>query len=86
MTDEPDDLPEALHDAHRASTNSAVLTVITILFGVVWLADLDRIPTWIVSIWFVFVIPLNLYLLFMYRHRYHALLEMHEGRKPGERD
>jgi hypothetical protein len=86
MTDEPEDLPEALHDAQRASTNSAVLTVITILFGVVWLADLDRIPAWIVSVWFIFVIPLNLYLLFMYRRRYRTLREMHDGDQGGGRD
>jgi len=82
VTDDPEDLPEALHDAHRASSNSAVLLAITIAFGAVALADLDRVPTWIVSGWFVVVIPLNLYLMFMYRRRYRHLLEMHDGEPP----
>ena len=82
MTDEPEDLPEALHDAHRAASNSAVLLAITLAFGAVALADLDRIPTWIVSAWFVLVIPLNLYLMFMYRRRYRQLLAMHEAKSP----
>lgn len=82
MTDDPDDTPEALKDAHRASTNSVVLLAITIAFGIVALAELDRIATWIVSVWFVFVIPLNLYLTFMYRRRYRHLLEMHGARDP----
>jgi len=82
VTDEPEDLPEALHDAHRSASNSAVLLAITIAFGAVALSDLDRVPTWIVSAWFVLVIPLNLYLMFMYRRRYRHLLEMHEGDAP----
>ena len=82
MMEQPEDLPEALHDAHRASTNSALLTVVTIAFGVVWLTGLETIPTWIVSVWFVVVIPLNLYLLFMYRKRYHALRELHDDSAP----
>jgi len=82
VTDDPEDLPEALNDAHRAASNSAVLLAITIAFGVVALADLDRVPAWIVSAWFVLVIPLNLYLLFMYRRRYRHLLEMHDGQTP----
>jgi hypothetical protein len=82
VTDDPEDLPEALHDAHRAASNSAVLLVITIAFGAVALSDLDRVPTWIVSIWFVLVIPLNLYLMFMYRRRYRHLLAMHDAHPP----
>ena len=82
MMEQPEDLPEALRDAHRASTNSALLTVVTIAFGVVWLTGLETIPTWIVSVWFVLVIPLNLYLLFMYRRRYHVLREMHDDSTP----
>ena len=88
MTDDPEDLPEALDDAHRAANNSVVLLAITIAFGVVALADLDRVPAWIVSVWFVLVIPLNLYLMFMYRRRYRHLLDMHDGESPrdgGER-
>jgi hypothetical protein len=82
VTDDPEDLPEALSDAHRAAANSAVLLAITIAFGVVALADLDRVPAWLVSAWFVLVIPLNLYLLFMYRRRYRQLIEMHDGESP----
>ncbi|WP_411698707.1 hypothetical protein [Conyzicola sp.] len=84
MTDESEDREEALHDAHRSSTNSAVLLAITIAFAAVALADPDRIPSWIVSAWFVIVIPLNLYLLFMYRRRYHHLLETREGVSRGD--
>jgi hypothetical protein len=80
--DDPEDLPEALNDAHRAAANSAVLLAITIAFGAVALADLDRVPAWLVSAWFVIVIPLNLYLLFMYRRRYRHLVEMHDGQSP----
>lgn len=86
MMEQPEDLPEALHDAHRASTNSALLTVVTIAFGVVWLAGLETIPTWLVSVWFVLVIPLNLYLLFMNRRRYRVLREMHDDATPGTTD
>lgn len=82
MTDEPDDLPEALDDAHRAASNSAVLLAVTLVFGAVALADLTRIPTWIVSAWFVVVVPLSLYLMFMYRRRYRQLLALHEQRSP----
>lgn len=86
MNDDPEDLPERLRDAQRASTNSAVVTVITILFGVVWLADRDSIPTWIVSGWFIVVIPLNLYLLAMNRRRYRNLKDQHDGERGGRRD
>ena len=82
MTDDTEDLPEALNDAHRASSNSAVLLAITIAFGAVALTDLSTVPTWLVSIWFVLVIPLNLYLMFMYRRRYRHLLAMHDLRSP----
>ena len=78
MMEQPEDLPEALHDAHRASTNSALLTALTIVFGIVWIAGLETIPTWLVSVWFVLVIPLNLYLLFVHRRRYRVLREMHD--------
>jgi hypothetical protein len=86
VTEEPEDLPEALHDAHRAATNSALLTVVTVAFGLVAIAGLEEIPTWIVSVWFVIVIPLNLYLMFMNRRRYHALLEMRDGAGPKNRE
>lgn len=74
MTEEPDDL----RDAHRSSTNAATLTLITIVFGVVWLADRGAIPTWLISMWFVLIIPLNLFLMFMYRRRYHAMRLLYE--------
>jgi hypothetical protein len=67
--------PEELGDAHRASMNSAVLTAITLVFGVIWLIDRDELPSWLVSAWFIVVIPLNLYLMFMYRRRYRLLRE-----------
>jgi len=86
MMEQPEDLPEALHDAHRASNSSALLTVITIAFGVIWLTGLETIPTWLVSVWFVLVIPLNLYLMFMYRRRYRVLREMHDDVTPGPSD
>ncbi|GAB3606033.1 hypothetical protein GCM10027413_14420 [Conyzicola nivalis] len=75
VTDEPEDLDEALHDAHRASSNSAVMLAISIAFGAVALADPGRIPVWLVSAWFVIVIPLTLYLMFMFRRRYRHLLD-----------
>jgi len=70
-----DDHSDELQSAHRSAHNSTVLTVITVLFGVVWLADSGELPAWLVSSWFLLVIPLNLYLMFMYRRRYRALLE-----------
>jgi hypothetical protein len=76
-----DDEPDELLSAHRAAHNSAVLTVITVLFGVIWLADGNGLPTWVVSGWFLLVIPLTLYLMFMYRRRYHALLALHDDEK-----
>jgi hypothetical protein len=79
VTDETDDLDDALHDAHRASSNSAVLLAITIAFGVVAIADPDRIPAWVVSAWFALVIPLNLFLMFAFRRRYRHLLESRSG-------
>ncbi|GAB2448854.1 fatty acid desaturase [Conyzicola lurida] len=82
MTEEPEDLPEALSDAHRAATNSALLTVVTLAFGFIALSGLEQIPTWIVSVWFVLVIPLNLYLMFMNRRRYRTLREMHDHDGP----
>ena len=85
MTDEPEDLPEALHDAHRAASNSVVLLAITIAFGVVALTDLERVPTWIVSAWFVVVIPLNLLLMFVYRRRHRHLLAMYNNQTPRDR-
>jgi membrane protein DedA with SNARE-associated domain len=75
MTPEPDEL----HDARRSSTNAAVLTLITIAFGVVWLVD-PGIPSWVASLWFIVVIPLNLFLLYSARKRYRLLRERaHDG-------
>ncbi|MCU1424442.1 MAG: hypothetical protein JWM51_733 [Microbacteriaceae bacterium] len=68
---------DELQDAHHASSNSAMITVLTIAFGVIWLAERDSMPSWLISVWFVFVIPLSLFLMFMYRRRYRALLELH---------
>jgi hypothetical protein len=73
-----DDHPDELQSAHRSAHNSTVLTVITVLFGIVWLADSSQLPAWLVSGWFLLVIPLNLYLMFMYRRRYRVLLEQND--------
>jgi preprotein translocase subunit SecG len=74
MTDDADEL----HDARRSSTNAAVLTAITIAFGFVWLADSENVPHWLASLWFVVVIPLNLFLLYSARKRYRLLRQAHE--------
>ena len=73
------DEPEELHSAHRSAHNSTILTGITVLFGIVWLADGGQLPTWVVSAWFLLVIPLNFYLMFMYRRRYRELLARHDN-------
>jgi Ca2+/Na+ antiporter len=80
-----DDRDDELQSAHRSAQNSTILTVITVLFGIVWLAEGGRLPTWLVSGWFLLVIPLTLYLMFMYRRRYRALLTHHEE-KPAHPD
>ena len=82
MTDDEDDDAE-LRGAHRSSNNAAVLTVISVAFGLLWLADSQSLPPWMVSVWFLLVRPLNLYLLFIYRRRYRLLRELHDGGAPG---
>ena len=80
-----DDRTDELETAHRSAHNSTVLTVITVLFGIVWLADGGQLPSWLVSGWFLLVILLNLYLMFMFRRRYRHLLE-NDDEKPARPD
>jgi hypothetical protein len=75
VTDDADDLDDALHDAHRASSNSVVLVAITVAFGVVAFAEPSRLPAWVISAWFIVVIPLTLLLMFVHRRRYRHALE-----------
>ena len=75
---EMEDLDDELHSAHRSAQNSTILAVIAMLFGVVWLADGGQLPTWLVSGWFLLVIPLSLYLMFMSRRRYRELRSRHD--------
>lgn len=73
MTRGAEEHEQQLHDAHRASHNAVVLMVITVAFGFVWVAELDRIPTAVAAFWFIVAIPLSLYLVYVYRRRYREL-------------
>jgi uncharacterized membrane protein YkgB len=73
MTPDAEEHEQQLHDAHRASHNAVVLMVITIAFGFVWVAELDRIPTIVAAFWFIVAIPVSLYLVYVYRRRYREL-------------
>jgi uncharacterized protein (DUF983 family) len=85
MRDTEKDADE-LEDAHHASSNSAMITVLTVAFGVIWLSERENLPTWLISVWFIFVIPLSLFLMFMYRRRYRALRELHGGIDPRDHE
>ncbi|MCU1542907.1 MAG: hypothetical protein JWM50_772 [Microbacteriaceae bacterium] len=73
VTNQPDDREQELHDALQASHNSMLLFAMTVAFGVLWIAEPDRLPSWVASLWFILVIPLSLYLVFVYRRRYRRL-------------
>jgi Flp pilus assembly protein TadB len=73
MTPDAEEHEQQLHDAHRASHNAVVLMVITVAFGFVWVAELDRIPALVAGFWFIVAIPVSLYLVYVYRRRYREL-------------
>jgi uncharacterized membrane protein YkgB len=73
MTPHTEEHEQQLHDAHRASHNAVVLMVITVAFGFIWLAELERIPTVVAALWFIVAVPLSLYLVYVYRRRYREL-------------
>jgi membrane protein YdbS with pleckstrin-like domain len=73
VVEHSDDHEQELHYALQASHNSMLLLAMTVAFGVLWIAEPDRLPSWVASLWFILVIPLSLYLVFVYRRRYRRL-------------
>jgi Flp pilus assembly protein TadB len=68
-----EDHQQEVDDALHSSRNAAVLCAIAVAFGVLWVTELDGIPTWFAALWFIVVIPLNLYLVYSSRRRYRRL-------------